>query len=431
MLPQLRDIERKYPDVVAVIGVHSGKFRTERETPRIHEAALRLGLEHPIVNDRQFRVWRSYAVRAWPTLVVIDPAGRVLGSHAGEFTAPMLDPVLDRMVAAYRERGALAPGALRVEPGEPAIAPGVLRYPGKVLVREDQLVVADTGHHRVIVARLSPDGARASVERVVGSGAPGFEDGVEGRFDAPQGLALDGDTLWVADAGNHAIRAVDLRTGAITTIAGTGHQLRTREDQRDGALSSPWDVAKVGSTLYIAMAGTHQLWALDLASRDARPFAGSGREDILDGPAMASALAQPMGIATDGVRLYFADAESSAIRRSDLLAAGEVTTIVGTGLFDFGDRDGRGDEVLLQHAQGLAVHRDGRLVVADSYNDALKWVDPSTRAAATWVRGLHEPGGVACGERAAYVADTNAHRIAVVPYDTGEVGELEWIDAAG
>jgi sugar lactone lactonase YvrE len=300
----------------------------------------------------------------------------------------------------------------------------VLRYPGKVAVDGDRIAIADTGHHRVIVARLAPDGMHATIERIVGRGTRGFADGVDGAFDSPQGLAFGGDVLYVADAENHAIRAVELATGAIRTIAGTGRQLRTREDMRAGAMSSPWDVTLVGGTLFIAMAGIHQLWSLDLATRTTRVHAGSFREDLADGPNTAAALAQPMGITTDGARLYFADAESSAIRTSDVSSSGRVTTLVGTGLFDFGDRDGVGDAVLLQHAQGLARHPDGRLLIADSYNDALKWLDPATRAVTTWMHGFHEPGGVACGARHAYVADTNAHRIVAVEYGTGEMIEL-------
>ena len=106
-------------------------------------------------------------------------------------------------------------------------------------------------------------------------------------------------------------------------------------------------------------------------------------------------------------------------------AGGGVRTIVGTGLFDFGDVDGAGDDVRMQHQQGIARAADGRLLVCDTYNDALKWVDPVSRRAETWVRGFSEPSGVALGDRYAYVADTNAHRIACVSLDTGIVEALQ------
>lgn len=416
-----------YPGSLAIIGVHSGKFRAERETDRIRDAALRLGNTHPIINDRQFRVWRGYAVNAWPTLGVVNTEGRVLGVSAGEFTVEQLAPFIEELITAYTDDGTLRTDERHFRPDEPNIAPTMLRYPGKVAVDGDRIAIADSGNNRVIVARLSNNGARATIERVVGSGERGFTDGVDGSFDYPQGLVFDGDTLYVADAGNHAIRAVNIATGEIGTIAGTGRQLRTRADLRAGAMSSPWDVTLVDRTLFIAMAGIHQLWSLDLATRAASVHAGSFREAIDDGPHAQAALAQPMGITSSVDRLYFVDAETSSVRWSDVDPAGQVGTITGTGLFDFGDRDGTGDEVLMQHAQGIARHPDGRLLVADTYNDALKWVDPATRTVTTWLRDLHEPGGVACGRDAAYVADTNAHRVLRVGYRESEVVEVEII----
>lgn len=428
----MRELERQFPNDVAVIGVHSGKYVAERVTERIREAAGRYEVHHPVVNDRQFRVWRSYAVRAWPTLAVVDPEGYVLGLHAGEFTADGLAPVLERMIGTFRATGALRRPHTRHTAAldAPALAPTTLRYPGKVAVdgQRGRIAVADSGHHRVLVGSLDALGRRLRVERVVGTGEPGFADGDQAAFNAPQGLAFSGDVLYVADAENHAVRAIDLANGRVRTVAGTGRQLRTQRDRDAGALSSPWDVAVVGETLYVAMAGIHQIWAVGTDGTGLRVHAGARGEDIVDGPLESALLAQPMGIVADGDagRLYFVDAESSAVRSADLdAAAGAVRTIVGTGLFDFGDTDGVGDAVRMQHQQGLALHPSGRLLVADSYNDALKWVDPATRAATTWVRGLHEPGGLALGAGVVYVADTNAHRVAVIDEPTGAVGELE------
>jgi hypothetical protein len=420
----LRELEHRFPTELAIVGVHSGKYHAERVTERIREAAIRLGNAHAILNDRQFRTWRSYAVNAWPTLAVIDPTGRVLGGHAGEFTADQLTPVVRQLVDAFDRAGQLVRGELPLRLDAPAITPGVLRYPGKVALDGHRIAIADTGHHRVLVGRLTSDGRASHIERVVGTGEPGFTDGADGRLDAPHGMAFDGGALYIADAESHAVRAADLTTGALHTVAGIGRQLRTMEDLRQGAMSSPWDLALADGVLYIAMAGIHQLWSIELATGEGRRHSGTQREDIADGPHQEAALAQPMGIVAAGDRLYFADAESSAVRWADRSPDGAVGTIVGTGLFDFGDRDGVGDDALLQHPQGLAMHRDGRLLVADSYNDALKWVDPATRRVETWVRGLHEPAGAACGARFAYVADTNAHRIATVDYATGEIGEL-------
>ena len=447
----MRKLEEKYPLHVAVVGVHSGKYVTERITDRIREASLRLGATHPVLNDRQFRVWRYYAVRAWPTLVAVDPRGYVVGTHAGEFTAGAIEPFVERTLATARGAGQLTPGPLHF-PTDDTPSPrqsNALRYPGKVVVADVsapslRIAIADSGNHRVLVGRLEQGGRRARIEHVVG-GARGFADGsgADARFDSPQGMCFDGDrTLYVADAENHAIRQIDLATGQVATIAGTGEQLRTREDMRAGALSSPWDVTLVGRTLFVAMAGIHQIWGIEVPTADsglrtssasvqvrspqsAVVRIGSGAEEIHDGPHAEAALAQPMGITSAGGRLYFVDAESSAVRWAHADPAGRVGTIVGTGLFDFGDKDGVGDEVRMQHQQGLAVHSDGRLLAADSYNDALKWVDPITRRAETWLRGFAEPSGVAIASGLAYVADANAHRIAVAALGGGDVEELE------
>jgi hypothetical protein len=420
----LRELEARYPDSLAVVGVHSGKYITERETPRIRDASIRLDAIHPTLNDRQFRVWRAYAVRAWPTLVAIDPAGRVIGMHAGEFTAESLVPFVDRTLADARSAGTLIEGELHFEPEAPTVAPGELAFPGKVALDGRRLAIADSGHHRVIVGTLSEDGLRLRIERTFGDGIAGYRDGDAPRFRHPQGMAFGGDLLYVADAGNHAVRELSLATGAARTIAGTGHQLRTQRDLSAGALSSPWDLCIAGERLHVAMAGIHRLWTIHLDTGTAAPSTGTGAEELHDGPHAQAALAQPMGICLLGDVLAFADSESSAVRVADLDPAGGVRTIVGTGLFDFGDVDGVGDDTRLQHPQGIAAAEDGRLLVCDSYNDSLRWVDPASRRVTTWVRGLHEPEGLALDARFVYVADTNAHRIAVVNRIDGSVQPL-------
>ena len=424
MLPQLRELEERYGDAVAVVGVHSGKYAAERDTGRIRDASIRLGATHPILNDRQFRVWRAYAVRAWPTLVAIDPRGSVVGMSAGEFTADRVAPFIERVLAESRATGTLREDPLHFTAEPPTLAPDVLAFPGKVALRGDRIAIADSAHHRILVGRLDDDGLTMRVQHSVGTGTAGFTDGAAATFRFPQGLAFGEDALYVADAGNHAIRAISLDSGDVVTLAGTGEQLRTERDREAGALSSPWDLALARDTLYIAMAGIHQIWTLALHSGRAVPFAGSGAEELHDGSHAEAALAQSMGVALAGDTLLAADVESSAVREIDLAPSGAVRTIVGTGLFDFGDVDAAGDTARLQHPQGIAIADDGRVLVCDSYNDSLRWLDRAERRITTWVRGLHEPGGVALGTRGAYVADTNAHRVVVVDAATAELHPL-------
>jgi hypothetical protein len=418
----LREIEEQYPNDVVVIGVHSGKYIAERETARIRDASLRYQILHPIVNDRQFRIWRSYAVRAWPTVVVIDRNRYVVGAHAGEFTAEMFRPVLDSLVAMEPPPGAVVTPHFPVEP--PVPEPGQLRYPGKVAIEGTRIAIADTGNGRVLVGDLESE-ARMRIDRSITELKPRNENpGAPRTFHSPQGLTFADGVLYAADAENHIVCRIDPGSEVAQILAGTGDQMRTRADRDNGALSSPWDLVVIDGTIYVAMAGVHQLWSIDAATGKTRVHSGTGGEDIRDGPLAEALRAQPMGTATDAKRLYFADAESSALRWADIGAKGSVGTIVGTGLFDFGDADGIGDEVRMQHQQGLAVRGD-ELLTADSYNDALKWVNIETREARTWLRGFHEPGGVAVADQHAYVADTNAHRVVVADLRTGEMQTLE------
>jgi sugar lactone lactonase YvrE len=438
LLPQLRRLEHKYADELVVIGVHSAKFPTEQATANVRQAVMRLSLDHPVINDADFRVWQEYAVRAWPTIMFLDPEGRVVGKHEGEAHFEALDRALAEMVRQYDAAGLLTRAPLDLNPERPP--EGYLRYLGKVLAdaASRRLVVADSGHHRLVVADL--DGR---VQQVVGSGEPGRQDGPldTARFHGPQGLALDGDTLYVADTENHAIRAVDLAAGTVKTLAGTGEQATSRMTAGPGrltALRSPWDLALGDGRLYVAMAGSHQLWALDLAQGTIAPFAGAGPEGLRDGPRAEAHLAQPSGLALDGATVYFADSETSSIRVLDL-AADTVRTLVGLGLFEFGDADGVGDAVRLQHPLAVAVRPDGGLIVADTYNHRLKLLDPRTRACAAWVGSgepghrdepglaaqFYEPSGLSLAADTLYVADTNNHAIRTVDLATGVVRTLD------
>jgi DNA-binding beta-propeller fold protein YncE len=213
---------------------------------------------------------------------------------------------------------------------------------------------------------------------------------------------------------------------------GNGEQGRDRRGGRAGReqeLNSPWDVALSGDggTLYVAMAGPHQLWQVDLATRVAKVLAGSGIENIADGPAAGAQLAQPSGLALsgDGTRLYFADSEVSAVRYLDL-TENRVHTIIGTGLFDFGDVDGVYPSAKLQHPLGVAVFGD-KVLVADTYNHKIKLIDPDERRVERWLEaGLAEPGGLSLAGGRLFIADTNNGRVLMVDVETREVVEVTW-----
>ena len=447
VIPDLRRLEEEYGHQLVVIGVHSAKFENEGQTENIRQIVQRYGVEHPVVNDSDFLIWRTYGVQAWPTLVLIDPLGKVVGGHAGEGIYPIFQPILEVMVEEYG-----AAGLLDDTPNEkfaPEIiesAPTPLSYPGKVLAAPDidQLFISDTAHHRLIVSRMED----FSQFEIIGNGERGFVDGsyTEAAFNDPQGLALNDNILYVADVGNHAIRAIDLETKTVSTLVGTGNQARTYPPAAGFApnvdLSSPWDLTIHDNVLYIAMAGPHQLWRVNLESGATVPHAGSGRENIIDGSLGEAQLAQPSGIENDGSLLYFADSEVSAIRSASIDLEGEVSTIVGTGLFDFGDSDGVGDDVLLQHPLGVTLGADGLLYITDTYNNKIKMINPETRESITFAGDgtagyrdgvlseaqFYEPGGIDYADGKLYIADTNNHAIRIIDLDTELVSTVDFVN---
>ena len=438
IFPQLRKLEKKYANELAVVGVHSAKFPNEKDAGNLLKAVQRYGLEHPVVNDAEFQVWQQYACRAWPTLMFIDPQGKVIGKHEGELPYEPFDDLLGQMIAEFDAAGVLDRTPLAFVPQREPDTP--LSFPGKVLADAsgDRLFIADSNHHRILVTSL--DGG---LKAVIGSGEEGLADGGfdSAAFNQPQGMALAGDSLYVADTENHAIRRVDLAGRTVETIAGTGEQGHSRPGRGAGRsmeLSSPWDLTFHDGVLYIAMAGTHQLWSMTLADGSIGPYAGSGQEILYDGPLASAALAQPGGITSDGVMVYFVDSETSSVRSAGLDLAGRVGTIVGQGLFTFGDIDGAEPEVRLQHPLGIA-HLDGALYVADTYNHKIKRVLPAERSAFTLLGAgepghrdgpgsqaqFSEPSGLSIAGGKIYIADTNNHVIRVADLETGEVATLE------
>jgi DNA-binding beta-propeller fold protein YncE len=429
-------LEKKYENQLVVIGVHTAKFENEKDPDSILKAMARYEIDHPVVNDAKQAIWNAYGVQSWPTMFLIDPEGNAVGKIADEHVYETLDNAIGKLVSMHRKRGTLSErkihfqAAKGVEHGD-----GPLFFPGKVVADDigDRLFIADSTHHRLVVTTLA--GKKVDI---IGTGTAGKTDGPydKASFNDPQGMALDGSTLYVADRRNHLIRAVDLKAKTVKTVAGTGIQSQDR--QRGGpalrtGMNSPWDVLVHDKTLYIAEAGNHQIWTLDLATKRLMPYAGNGYEDIKDGPLLQACFAQPSGLATDGTMLYVADSEVSAIRALPLVGhSGLVKTIVGRGLFEFGDQDGIGPQVRLQHALGVVCF-DNKLLIADTYNSKLKIIDPNTLACVSAVGGktlqgeqvLNEPGGLTIAYGKVYVADTNAHRIRVVDIKTRAVATLE------
>jgi thiol-disulfide isomerase/thioredoxin len=403
ILPTLAKLEEKYKNELVVIGVHTPKFVAEQDTENIRQKVREYGIKHPVISDANMTIWNRFNVNSWPTLVLIDTDGNPVDRAAGEVQFEPLDRAVGRLVEQARSRGTLNETPVQFFPENEKPYNTPLLYPGKVLADAAgrRLFMADTGHNRVVITDLEGKNATA-----VGDGGIGLTDGPFERahFNRPQGMCLVGQTLYVADTENHAVRAVDLKGRTVSTVAGVGRQ--STDDPRRSvvgpgkttALSSPWDLVYLASTdsLYIAMAGTHQIWKYELKTGRVGHYAGNALENAADGELQHASFAQPSGIATDGSHLFVADSEASAVR-SIALTGHRVTTLAGThdlpngrSLFAFGDRDGAGTAARFQHCLGVAFG-DGKVYVADTYNNKVKVIDPKTHAVKT-LAGSKDPG---------------------------------------
>ena len=417
VLDELRPLEEKYADVLVTVGVHSPKFVHEAEHAAVVAAVERYAVDHPVLDDPELSTWKQYAVRAWPTLTVVDPEGYVVAQLSGEGHAHALDVLLAELVAEHDATGTLHRGDGPYVP--PVPRQDLLSFPGKALVLGDgTLLVSDTAHHSL--AHLAADGV--TLLRRIGDGTRGLRDGAadSARFSEPNGLTLLppelaadlGYDLVVADTVNHAIRAVDTATGRVHTIAGTGAQWMqgdpTSGAAQEIALSSPWDVAWFDDAIVVAMAGVHRLDRVDPRAGTVSAYAGTTNEGLVDGELPHAWLAQTSGLAVsaDGTTLWLVDSETSALRR---VRNRLVTTEIGKGLFDFGLMDGPAADALLQHPLGVDVLPDGSIAIADTYNGAIRRFDPDTREVSTLATGLAEPSDVTV-----VVDDARGHVLLVV-----------------
>jgi hypothetical protein len=422
-------LEAKYGGALVIIGVHSPKFPHEKLTTSIRKAVLRLGVDHPVVNDADLVLWRRFSVESWPTFILIDPEGRYRGRANGEGLYGVMDKNVGALVKEYRARRTLTETPMNFALEREQIK-GPLFFPGKVLASANRLFIADSSNNRIVVTDL-----KGKCLAVAGTGKEGKADGpfAKAMFADPQGLAFDGDKyLYVADRKNHVIRELNLKDQTVKTIAGNGTQDRVMM-QKYGfsrkatsiGLNSPWGLVLQKQRLYIGMAGFHQIWALDLQKHLMWPFAGDGDENLLDGPLPVAKFAQPSGLSTDGNNLYVADSEDSGIRAVPL-NGGPVRTVVGAGLFENGDVNGQGKAVRLQHALDVAYYQ-GLLYVADTYNSKIKRIDQQdcTTFVGDTKGTFNEPGGLSIADGKLYVADTSSHQIRIVDLETRAVSTLE------
>ncbi|XP_071449478.1 NHL repeat-containing protein 2 [Hetaerina americana] len=415
ILPDLKQLEMEntVEEGLVVVGVHSAKFDNEKDSANLLSALQRYEINHPVVNDSNAVMWNQLGISCWPSIVILGPNAQLLFVVAGEGFKEELSLLVRTTLTFFNKNNkmtdlCISDHSLPISPARHLLPPSLLLFPGKVAYHKGFLAISDTGHHRILIT--SHEGA---IKFIVGGSSPGFTDGnpLQAKFNNPQGVAFYGsDIVFVADTDNHAIRKIDLSQGGrVSTVAGVGVQGSDKEGGRMGPeqpLNSPWDlcisqvpnsscanmdneVVSKKDVLLIAVAGGHQIWAYFLEDtvwwRDKSyckgecvAVAGSGLEENRNNSyPHAAGFAQPSGITSSPQSIFVADSESSSIRRV-WMSDGRVTAVVGGSvdpqmLFAFGDVDGKGRSVRLQHPLGVAFYQ-GNLYVADTYNHKIKVV---------------------------------------------------------
>ncbi|MFM7129938.1 MAG: thioredoxin-like domain-containing protein, partial [bacterium] len=221
VLPDLERLEKKYPNELVVIGVHSAKFEAEKDTANVRRKVAEYRIKHPVINDANMTIWQKFGVNSWPTFVLIDANGRYRGFTSGEGKYELLDEVIGKLVAEHKEKKELNLTPVKFLPESEKSYDQPLLYPGKVHTNgpANRLFVTDTGHNRIVVSDL--DG---NVVDVIGNGQTGFKDGgfQEATFNRPQGTYFRDNFLFIADTENHAIRVADLTKKTVKTVTGNG-----------------------------------------------------------------------------------------------------------------------------------------------------------------------------------------------------------------
>jgi len=210
------------------------------------------------------------------------------------------------------------------------------------------LYLADPGNHSI--RKVTSAGV---VTTIAGSAAGlfGFVNGTgtAARFNTPSGIATDGSSLFVADTGNHAIRKIDIASGAVTTLAGTG---TAGSANSPAQFNSPEGVAVIGTSVYVADTGNHTVRKVATPSGATSAFAGSaGSSGFADGSGSDARFSSPRGITAVGSVLYLADTGNHAVRR--ISNAATVTVFVGTSA-SATTRDGDAPQALLNAPVGIA-----------------------------------------------------------------------------
>ena len=425
----ISQIEAENQGKLSVIGIFSPKLDAEKERQVAASLLHRRGLRQLTALDKDFRVWREFSVRDWPTTMLIDPLGHIFARYSGKIDLRKFRGDLERLLSTFPKPRVDPPLPYRFIVGPESELASVMRFPAKVSGENGVLWVADSANHRV----LGMDEYSGKILHVIGEGIPGLKDGDfrQARFRYPRGILAHKGRIFVSDTGNHALRRIDLGRRQVVRVAGTGVRGLWSEFQRGKALETPLDtpldlaLAPAGKNIYVSMAGPHQIWSFDPDRGELARAWGNGKEGSEDGPNPMVEFMQPTGMVAVGKEFYLTDAIANSLRR--IGKDGAVKTLIGGELSSFGFSDGGIDRGTMQSPEAVGQELGG-LVLADALNHAIRFYDSEKRSLSTLVGGqgpghadgsfaearLFEPSGIYSHGGKVFIADSGNHAIRVM-----------------
>lgn len=403
---------RREEEAVDLLGVHCPRFPAEEDPRRLLSILDCAGVDFPVYDDSDKSIRKAYLINIWPAAVVVDPMGFLAWAREGSFPAEALRPTVRTIAKTAKSVGSLAPDGPE---GFKGSSLGLL--PLRISVKGDSMTILDGRKNRLLFARLDAPSRAAKVVRSVDLG--------DRRESGVTGFCLEDGRVFLSDRRRRSVRVLDPRGKEVEAFSGDPPSRKLISLPSFGC---PKDAAFSCGLLYIASATSHQIWVQSLSGGGSKPFAGTGRPGMDDGPAGTGTMGYPEAMIGERGVLFFTDSYSSSVRWVDP-GTGEIGTIAGEGPSLYGCRDGKGSRALFQRPMGLCLH-GGALYVADSYNDRIRAIDLSTErtstfyGAARW-QSLLSPSDIAVSDGRFYVADFGNGRIVTFDQKKGEPQALD------
>lgn len=374
-LPKLKLLQSRYGNRLAIIGVHAPRYPVEHDLEQLQQTLREYAIDFPVITDHDYSISRAYGSNTWPGYALINPVGRFIGIRKGAAPLDYLSDLINLTLDRYDKKGIVDDKPLPIAKLATPNDKEPLLFPQALLAHQDRLYIADTGHHRILITDLN-----GKILDQIGSGVFGWQDGNyhSATMTYPVSIAKGEDkhTLYVAERYTNVVRRIDLKRRTISRVAGTNEIVATATDAGSAIksrLNFPQGLYFLNGKLYIAMAGSRQIWQYDPKTGMLSHTAGNGQIGTRDGSFAESSFVQPHGLTSDGKLLFVIDSEGNSLRVLDFNKR-RVIKLTGGDYTHFGDHTGPAPLTLFSRPTA-SLYLNKKLLVADTYNHSIKVID--------------------------------------------------------